>query len=309
MSWQLNKIFLFSIKNKKTTCILKKYRLSFFITFCTTFLILGNSPALQAQNSELEMGLINVGISSVIGGVGALINKDKEEKPLKVLLKGMSQGALGGYVIFESKRLVRAFGRTENYNYVWPSKLMNSAGTSILENAARNQDFWVQWHINIGFTRLDIYVQDKLRLKYRIMPFSLYGAIRIWHGNKVDWDKTLKLGTMVFIMEELNDEGIPLRGAQLYNHIALRKRGAILETEAHELVHVYQNDQFSGFNSFAFKFSTLGNSKYKIFRVYNKYFYTDFNSQLFTWISTFEKNNSGSIQENYFENEAYHFSD
>lgn len=50
-----------------------------------------------------------------MGGIGALINKKPEHKFDKVLLKGVYQGALGGYVTFESKRLIRAAVNNNDY--------------------------------------------------------------------------------------------------------------------------------------------------------------------------------------------------
>ena len=83
----------------------------------------------MAQENDLQYGLANIGIGAVIGGVGALINKEAEQRWDKTLLKGFAQGALGGYLIFESKRLVREFSEHRNYNLIWPSKLVNAAGS------------------------------------------------------------------------------------------------------------------------------------------------------------------------------------
>lgn len=143
------------------------------------FLALFSSTQTYSQNSELEFGLLNIASGAVVGGISALINKEPNQKIHRVLGKGVVQGALGGYLVFESKRLLGTFARKENYAYIWPSKLINSAGTSIIENAAANRDFWNRWHLNLGFTRLDVYTKDQLQLKYRIMPFSLFRAIQL----------------------------------------------------------------------------------------------------------------------------------
>jgi len=76
-----------------------------------------------AQSNDREMALYNVGFASVFSGVGALINKKPDEKWHKVLLKGIAQGAAGGYLIFESKRLI---GKIES------SVPGNTAGTQSL---------------------------------------------------------------------------------------------------------------------------------------------------------------------------------
>lgn len=73
-------------------------------------------------------------MGAVVGGIGAVINKGPEEKFHHVLLKGIGEDALGGYVVFESKRLVKQFSMRENYMYVWPSKIVNSIENLIIEN-------------------------------------------------------------------------------------------------------------------------------------------------------------------------------
>ncbi len=88
-----------------------------FTLLIFSFLIL--SKDIKAQNNDFQAGIYNIGIGSVLGGVGAIIHKRPEENFGKTLLKGMVQGALGGYLIFESKRLVRNFAETGSYNYVW----------------------------------------------------------------------------------------------------------------------------------------------------------------------------------------------
>ena len=49
----------------------------------------------------------------------------------------MAQGALGGYLVYESKNLLRKITLEKELAYSWPAKLVNSAGISIIENAAQ----------------------------------------------------------------------------------------------------------------------------------------------------------------------------
>lgn len=62
-----------------------------------------SAQSLRSQNNYTEAALFNIGIGSVFSGIGAVINKDPQERFGKVLFKGMAQGALGGYLVFESK--------------------------------------------------------------------------------------------------------------------------------------------------------------------------------------------------------------
>lgn len=61
----------------------------------------------QARKTSNSKELIyNVSIGAVLGTLGALMNKKEDDSFKKIFLKGFCQGALGGYVTFESKKLV-----------------------------------------------------------------------------------------------------------------------------------------------------------------------------------------------------------
>jgi len=158
------------------------------------------SPTIQAQHkNDFEAGLFNIGFGGIIGGIGAVINKKPTQKTGKVFLKGLYQGALGGYLLFESKRLVGKFSKTGNYGYIWPSKLVNSAGVSIIENAAANRNLWEQWHINFGFNRFEFYTKDKFKISYKIMPFAFSNVIYGFTQGKMSIKESLKTGSFVFL--------------------------------------------------------------------------------------------------------------
>jgi hypothetical protein len=91
-----------------TSFIRKLFLISFY------FIFFQNS---KAQNNDFEAGLFNVGIGSIVGGLGAVINKQPQEKFGKTLLKGMGQGALGGYLVFESKVIAGRIAKEENLTY------------------------------------------------------------------------------------------------------------------------------------------------------------------------------------------------
>lgn len=80
------------------------------------------------QNTKTEMAFYNIGLGSVFSGVGALINKKPNERWEKVLLKAMGQGALGGYLIYESKNLIGNINDKQKWEYSWYGKIVNSAG-------------------------------------------------------------------------------------------------------------------------------------------------------------------------------------
>jgi len=237
-----------------------------------------------------------------VGGVGAIINKGSDEKFGNVFLKGIAQGALGGYLVFESKRMLRTLPKNDSYVFVYPSKILNSAGNSIIENAANNDDFWVRWHINFGFNRLDLYTKDDFKLRYRINLFPLYGTILyVSKGIKIDYSKSLQLGTIVF--NDNNLDALGRTGANIitlnYSLITSNKK-----TEAHELIHTYQYEQLSGINYY---FNGLTNNLEKrsqFYDFYKRLFFTDLNYLLEISLHYINPD----YQSNFKEKEARYFS-
>lgn len=262
-----------------------------------------------SQENDLQYGLANVAIGSVVGGVGAIINKRPEEKLGKTLLKGLAQGGFGGYLVFESKRLLREFSRNKNYNLIWPSKIVNAAGSSIIENAASNRDLWERWHINLGFNRFEVNTRENFKLRYRIMPLALSSTIYMFTQAKFDVDRSMVFGTFVFEAQKpIQGYGFEASGAASQEAIILKRipqRGH--RVEAHELVHVYQNASFSGINMFFNRSKESLKNSNKYFRLYDKIFYTDFHSVVQYAIYNLELNANGYRAVS-FEREAFYFS-
>lgn len=265
-----------------------------------------NSSEFKAQNSDLESGIFNVGVGSVLGGIGAIINKEPGEKFGKTLLKGMGQGALGGYLVFESERLIRQFSRSGDYNYVWPSKIVNSAGTSIIENAAANRDFWARWHMNIGFNRIEVNTKENFKLSYRILPFSLVETVFAATSSEFDLKTSVKVGTFVFRQEQILGGYVGYAPA---NVVVLLKGFRGDTALPHELIHTYQYERTSGFNNFFTKAEKSISSKLgmsEIYSLYNKIFYNDYNYVLNGILYVMADTNGHA--NNFFEDEARYFS-
>ena len=164
--------------------------------FFIIFLIIGQN--VDAQNNDTQAGLYNIVSAGIIGGIGAIINKKPEQKTDKVFLKGMYQGAIGGYVVFESKRVLREFSRADNYGYIWPSKILNATGNSIIMNAASNRNMWERWYINIGFNHLEYDFKRDKKLRYRVLPFAFIGVTEGLRRGTLDIKRSFASGTFVF---------------------------------------------------------------------------------------------------------------
>jgi hypothetical protein len=260
-----------------------------------------------AQSNDTEMALYNVGFASVFSGVGALINKKPDEKWHKVLLKGIAQGAAGGYLIFESKRLIGKIESKRAWEYSWYAKFVNSAGTSIVENAASNRNFYDLWHFNIGFNRLELDTRDQLKLKYKLMPLSFIATLYSLVNHDFEFERTLQTGELVFSGHTIKDYNAS--GTAIANVVVLDKTEmdnyAFL---SHEFIHVYQYYDFNVFNTYLNK--PLQNLKVNsnIFDRVSNHLYYDLQGLIFYPLYFSQIQNIDCHYDNFFENEAGYYS-
>lgn len=283
--------YLSSIK----TCTFGKYRFLYILIFIQSFILLTGQNS-YSQKSELEYGLLNVGLGSLIGGIGAVINKENpEEKFETVLLRGMAQGALGGYLVFESKRLLKFIPKYENYNIVYPSKILNAAGNSFIENAARDDKFWSRWHINFGFSRIELLTEDQWKIRHRIMIFDFGYAMKYFVQREFDFRKSMQLGTLVF-----NTEFDHANGMVNGNLISLGP-DSDFTTYRHELIHTYQYEQFSGINNYLDLVSIHLKARSSLYNTYSKIFYTDINLYTFWLLGELSDYDNGFLEKEAYE--------
>ena len=283
---------------KKTTVI--KFKLLFIIAI---FLFSNYS---SGQNSKSEMALYNIGLGSVFSGIGALINKKPNERWDKVLFKGMGQGALGGYLIYESKNLISKIENKQSLEYSWYGKFVNSAGTSIIENASSNRNFWEKWHLNIGFNRLEFYTKDKFRVKYKIMPVSLILTTAVAFNTKFEFKKTLQTGEFIFSTSDPSyEEGASTLGnviAFTHNHIDN------YSLYSHEIIHIYQYYDYNFVNTYLNKPINNWKTKSNTFKKISDILYFDMQGAVLRPLYLLENINRNCYYDNFFENEAGFYS-
>lgn len=264
---------------------------------------------LNSQNNKSEMAAYNIGLGSLSGGIGALINKKPGERWENVLLKGMGQGALGGYLIYESKNLIGDIEQKQGWEYGWYSKIVNSAGVSIVENAASNRDFWEQWNVNIGFNRFEFHAKDEFRFKYKVMPVSLGLTIYTAIGNKFELERTLQTGELIFSSNEIGFDGIDARGAALGNVLLINSRFLnTYDLYAHEFIHVYQYYDYNFVNSYIDKPIENWRFRSETFTKLDNIFHWDLQALVLRPLYLLENNNRNCYYENFFENEAGFYS-
>lgn len=251
------------------------------------------------------MAVYNIGLGSIFSGVGALINKKPNERWDKVLLKGMGQGAIGGYLIYESKNLIGDINDKRGWEYSWYGKIANSAGTSIVENASSNRNFWEKWHLNFGFNRLEFYIKDKFKVKYKIMPVSLYLTVSTAIGNKFEFERTFQTGEIIFSSPEVSSGSGLVRGSARGNILLLNKRFLNdYELYTHEIIHIYQYYDFNFVNTYLNKPYANWSKKSNTFSKINEIFYIDLNGVVLRPLYLLENGNRDCYYDNFFENEA-----
>lgn len=255
------------------------------------------------------MALYNIGLGSIFSGLGAVINKEPNEKWHKVLLKGMGQGALGGYLIYESKNLIGKIEQKQALEYSWYGKFVNSAGTSIIENASSNRNFWERWHFNIGFNRFEFYTKDRFKVRYKIMPVSLYLTVATGIGNKFELRRTLQTGEIIFSGNGISGNGISAR-AVTNGNILLFDESQLNEYDlyAHEIIHIYQYYDYNFVNTYLNKPIDKWRNNSNTFSKINNLFYFDTQGAILRPLYLLENRNRNCYYDNFFENEAGFYS-
>ncbi len=264
------------------------------------------------QSNDTEAALYNVGFGGITGAIGAVINKKSDEKFGKVLLKGLWQGALGGYVTFESKRIIRHGWKEEDWKLYWTSKFVNAAGNSIKENAANNRDFWEQWNLTVGFNRIEFHTKDEFKVQYKVMPVSAVYTIGAFFRFNFDAKASLNYGQFIFIDKEpvSNYAGFAHAGFIGYNeeYYAQNPKSSFSKIMAHEIIHMYQSDDFFFVNSFYHKPLKRVFENKETLRKIDSYIYYDFHLIPLRATYLIETNRNIYYYDNYLEREAGYYS-
>lgn len=255
-----------------------------------------------SQNTKSEYALYNIGLGGVVGGFGAVINKGKEEKTLKVFANGFWRGAIGGGTIHVSKISVGEIAVKQDYSYSWLAKATNSLGTSFVENATLNKPLLSKFHLNVfAFNRIEFSTQEKLRIKYKLMPVAFLMTSYIAATTHFEFEKTVATGEFVFSSEKIHS--LNYRGYTVGTTIVMNT-GFInnKDTFAHELIHVYQYYDYNFINSFL-------NKPFEKLRTNSKFFskldflYFDVQAPFLFGVYSIEKSKP-KYYDNFFEKEA-----
>ncbi|MEM8937878.1 MAG: hypothetical protein AAGC64_00865 [Bacteroidota bacterium] len=273
------------------------------IAFILLFHYLGKS-----QNTDLEMATYNIAFGAITGGIGAVINKSPNQKFGKVFAKGALKGCLGGYLVFESKRIVRIISNQNKLEYAWPAKMVNSMGISILESAARNDSDWSRWHINVGFNRLDFRFKQGLKAKYRIMPISFLLTSYLAIGNRFDLNRSLLTGEFIFSSESSSLFSNDFSAVNLGNAILYKPSQFSPDIIAHEIIHSYQYYDFNFVNTWLEKPKRQLFDSSSTWNKLNDFLYFDLNGIPLRAAYLIEESSASTYFDNFFEFEAGYWS-
>ncbi len=270
-----------------------------------------NSNNLKAQNIEAKIMAYNVLAGGISGGIGALINKNQNQKWHKAFVKGFLIGVGGGAISYSGKKLNYYVSKNQNLAYCWLSRAVFSAGNSIIENAAANRAFWSQWHYDIGCIRLELKTNKKVSLLPRLMPSALGGIIFMGYFGKFDLPTSLRSGTLTFRTDRIQYASHLVASTAsngfLFND-SLKSGSVFYDTYAHEMVHAFQFQEFSGCNNFFIPITDKWKSKSPAYKKWSKWIYGDVNYELMLFnyfiIQRGYKNNQSTYCRNYLENEA-----
>ena len=268
----------------------------------------------KAQNNDAQAAIYNIGLGGFFGGFGAVINKKPNEKIGKVFVKGLWQGSFGGLLTYKSKQFIYDFSNSGDFKDAWASKILNSIGNSVVHNAASNTNFWEKWYLNFGFNRFEFSLKDKFKVQYKIMPLSLLATAVTATNGTFDFKNSIKTGHFIFKTNKIsNDFEISAIGIASLNNITLLDNlSQEIERKviAHEVIHVYQYNDFSNINPVFNKPKKLFlNNDNKVVQFYRKWFYSDFNFFVLFALYELENQNRVGYYDNYFEKEADYYSE
>lgn len=260
--------------NIKTWVIDFKKKLCFFLVFILCF------QSAKSQINDVQFAAYNTLIGGITGGIGALINKKKDQKWHKTLLKGFVVGLGGGAIAYSGKKLNALVAQKKELGYCWLSRAVFSAGNSIVENAAANRDFWSRWHYDIGFMRMEVDISGPISFTPRFMPSAFGGIVFMAVNGEFDAATTLKSGTLTFRADRVNyasnlSASTASNGFLFIN--TLNKGHKFYDTYAHEMIHAFQFQEFSGINYFFNPLTNKWKQKSPRFKNTSRWFYGDVN--------------------------------
>lgn len=250
-----------------------------------------------AKAQEVKYAVYNTVSSGLIGGVGAGLNKHKGQSFFQAFKRGFVKGCVGGAVSYSSKYF------NMKTNLIWPSRIINSIGSSMTYNTIRNNSLFSQ--INIQFYFGYITLKNK-KIGYDLDLITIASSLYMFSAYRFDVKNTINSGSLVF---QNNDTSGKTRGKAFGNCIWYKessknvvgelKEYKILKATIyipevvnvnttqsiinHEIIHTFQYDNYNFYNpvkinklrvnlNFAIMYTISGTYKYNLFESEANYY-------------------------------------
>lgn len=273
--------------------------------FCCLFLLRSGAQNYDAQRSQVF--LVNVLSNALIGGVGGLINKEKEEKAGRAFVRNFLKGGAGGLVKYTAKQQLYHFQIPDKALLAPLNRLHFFLGHSMVMNASYNRPLLERYYCNFyGIDiRLSLKEEQKFqaRLSVATLGSALYMAAKGFHFNLYT---SLEYGLPVF---DIYNRRTSLKdGSQAgFNTMAIERYGGHYNYSVvgHELAHTYQMYDYFGFTSFYDRKARKYYEEKKIYRALSKYLVLDYEMLFFG--ALYLSQPRPLHFRNYYEFEAEHF--
>jgi hypothetical protein len=239
-------------------------------------LILVFFPAvIFSQHQERKVFIYNIGFGGLTAGVGAVINKKKDESLKKSFIRGFWQGSVGGLFNYSAKKTIYLIDKNKNFGYAVPARLLSSAGNSIIQNAALNEPFLRNWSLDYWFFRFDFSATAEKKFKIRMLPETILATAISLPKGKFDINTTLLTGIIAFktkhpiTTERGKHSGLNYGRAFIYSDSSAKHH-----VVSHEIIHEFQYREYLVFNSYLKPaVSKMKNTGLK--KILTKYIYPD----------------------------------
>lgn len=240
--------------------------------------------SLTCQGQDLKYASINIISSSIIAGVGSGIHKHSNETFGHAFVNGIWKGAIGGIVQFTSKKMIRQSAFENNYNWVWPARLVNSLGSSIVKNGCNRENILSSFYLDIWCVNLKF--DNKIHCRMDLLTIGYATVLLFTKNTSFNLQTSLISGAITF--NNQYDYNKP-NGQSFANTIYTIKTNIkpVFDKTIflHEIIHTFQ---YSESNYVA---------------IYNRYASLNINFMCIYRI----QNLIVGYNNNYFENEAYYF--
>ncbi|OEJ99826.1 hypothetical protein BFP71_09755 [Roseivirga misakiensis] len=271
-----------------------------------TLSLKANSQNSEFKNQRAELAIFNVGMNGLVAGLGSVINKKGGDANFKTFLNGFYKGAIGGGISHIGLSMTNLVFQQKNIAYAWPARIVNSLGSSIVQNAAQDMGMFERLHFNLYITRLE-YFPLKRKLKARLFVSSLFGLRIVGRGARFDLGKTLKSGILFFESDGRFSSSLGSgKATGQVSSIGMSSRlegDEFYDTYAEEVAHILQYDRKVGGNAYLTKFDANLKTSSNFYKSLSKYIYFDMNGPVFWLAYSFED----ATRCNFFEQEAVNY--